>query len=280
MQESRKRARWMMYGMLATLAAAMAGGLGFMYSGLYSVAATSQHTPMVHWALEQGMRASVRRHAAGIEAPAFDAAMLRKGAYCFDVNCVQCHGGPGRAPQPFSMGLLPNAKSLVQTGRDWPPQYIYWVTRHGIRMAGMPAWELRLDDRDLWAIAGFVRHELPALTVEQYRERVAGVDAERCDAPLATAPPDAARGQLAMRQYGCHGCHIVPGITGSEVHVGPPLRGFARRPLIAGAVPNTPENLIQWLRDPQSLRPRTLMPRLGVTEQHARDIQSYLATLD
>jgi cytochrome c len=83
-----------------------------------------------------------------------------------------------------------------------------------------------------------------------------------------------------MRQYGCQSCHIIPGITGAEIHVGPTLREFAKRPLIAGTLPNTPEIVVQWLREPQALRPRTLMPDLHVTAQHAQDMQAYLATLE
>jgi mono/diheme cytochrome c family protein len=269
------------YGMLATVALALAGGLAFMYSGIYNVAATSGHSAFVYWMLEQGMRASVRRRAGDVVAPRpFDEAMLSKGAHCFDVNCAQCHGAPGKAPAGFGKGVLPSAKSLTQTARDWSVEHIYWITRNGIRMTAMPAWEFRLDDRDLWAIAAFVDGELPQLTVEQYRARVAAASDQRCERPTRRAPPDSQRGLVTMRQYGCHGCHIIPGIPGPEVHVGPSLEHFAKRPLIAGALPNTPDTLLGWLLDPQSHRPHTQMPNLALTEQHAQDIRAYLATLE
>lgn len=275
-----KRFRWMFYGAMATLVLGAAGGLIVLYSGIYNVAASSEHTRVVYWLLEQGMRASVRRHASSVVAPPSDAASLLKGAHCFDANCVQCHGGPGQSPAAIGKGMLPNASSLVQTGRDWPIEHIYWVTRHGIRMAGMPAWEFRFDDATLWAIASFVDQELPRMDVAAYRERVQAASGERCDPPRDVMPPDADRGLLTLRNYGCHGCHQIPGITGPDVQVGPSLQGFARRPLIAGIVPNTEENLVRWLREPQVVRPRTLMPDLGVTEQHARDMHAYLASLD
>lgn len=272
--------RWMIYGMLATVFCAAAGGLALMYSGLYNVAASSGHTAAVYWVLETGMRASVRSRAARVQVPAtFSEAQLRKGAHCFDAKCAQCHGAPGTAPSDIGKGLLPVASSLAQTGRDWPVEEVYWVARHGIRMAGMPAWEFRLGDEELWGIAAFVQRELPSLSVADYRQRIAAAAGERCDAPSQRSPPDAARGLLTIRQYGCHGCHIIPGITGPEVHVGPSLQGFAARPLIAGSLPNTHANLLRWLRQPQALRPRTLMPDMGVTEQHAEDIRAYLVTL-
>jgi mono/diheme cytochrome c family protein len=272
--------RWMICGALAAGVLALAGGLAFLYSGLYNVAAASQHTRVVYWALEQGMQASVHRHASDVVAPAtFDAAMLRKGANCFRVHCAQCHGAPGQAPEPFAGGLLPNAKSLVHTGRRLPVEHVYWITRNGIRLTAMPAWEMRLHDDDLWAVAAFVDRELPLLTAQQYRDRTAEASGEECARPAMRSAPVAARGLAAMRQYGCQGCHIIPGITGTRIHVGPSLQHFAKRPLIAGAIPNTPANVVRWLREPHSLRTRTLMPDLRVTEQHAQDMQAYLATL-
>ena len=57
------------------------------------------------------------------------------------------------------------------------------------------------------------------------------------------------------------------------------LTAFGRRVYIAGEVPNTSENLVQWLEVPQSIEPGTAMPNLGVTEGEAREIAAYLYTL-
>ncbi|HWV63153.1 MAG TPA: cytochrome c [Oxalicibacterium sp.] len=90
---------------------------------------------------------------------------------------------------------------------------------------------------------------------------------------------DPAKGRIALTQYGCQACHVIPGITGSDVHVGPPLEGLASRDMIAGSLPNTPHNLMRWIRDPQAVDPQTAMPDVGVSEAHARDIAAYLETL-
>lgn len=94
-----------------------------------------------------------------------------------------------------------------------------------------------------------------------------------------SASGDAERGRIALTQYACHACHIIPGITGSRVYVGPPLAGLAKRPDIVGQLPNTPDNLLRWIRDPHSIDPHTAMPDLGVSEQHARDMVAFLNTL-
>lgn len=87
------------------------------------------------------------------------------------------------------------------------------------------------------------------------------------------------RGKIALTQYACHACHVIPGITGSKVFVGPQLDGFASRPMIAGNLPNNTENLVAWIRHPTRIDPQTAMPDMGVTEEHARDMTAYLSTL-
>ncbi len=90
---------------------------------------------------------------------------------------------------------------------------------------------------------------------------------------------DAHRGIQVIGQYGCGSCHYIPGIQDARGLVGPPLVWFGRRTFIAGEVPNTPENLVRWIRNPQSIESGTAMPALGLTEQQARDVAAYLYTL-
>src|SRR5512142_810728 len=87
---------------------------------------------------------------------------------------------------------------------------------------------------------------------------------------------DPSRGQGALLGYGCETCHEIPGVSGADATVGPPLTRFALRHYIAGELTNTPENLIQWIMNPQSVEPGTAMPNLNVSESAARDIAAYL----
>lgn len=80
-----------------------------------------------------------------------------------------------------------------------------------------------------------------------------------------------------LRQYACIACHAVPGVTGPETHVGPPLGDLWRRERIAGGrLPATVGNLAAWLRDPKAIDPATAMPDMGVTDAHARLMAEYL----
>lgn len=89
----------------------------------------------------------------------------------------------------------------------------------------------------------------------------------------------AARGAALIEAKGCGACHTIPGIRGAEGVVAAPLTTFARRTFIAGELPNTPENLVRWVRDPRSVEPHTAMPAVGLTDQQARDIAAYLYEL-
>lgn len=90
---------------------------------------------------------------------------------------------------------------------------------------------------------------------------------------------NADRGRQAFVDYGCHACHIIPGITRADATVGPPLTAWAERGIIAGHFPNTPEYLIQWIMVPQEMDPGNAMPDMGVPEANARDMAAYLYTL-
>jgi cytochrome c1 len=86
-------------------------------------------------------------------------------------------------------------------------------------------------------------------------------------------------GKQLIQSFGCGSCHTIPGIHTAQGVVGPPLMFFARRTMIAGELPNSPENLVRWIENPAAVEPKTAMPNLGVTDEQARDIASYLYTL-
>ncbi len=260
----------------AGLLAAAAGWI-VLKSGWYHIGATNQHWQPIHTILEQGMHESVRYHARDVVVPRLgEAAQLRRGAGLYKENCARCHGGPGTAQEDFGKSMQPVPGPLVDAWQHWKPAELYWITRNGIKMSGMPAWEYHLSEPDLWAVVAFMQ-ELPRLSTPAYTALTAGPRPD--DEPRAPATPAAGnveRGRIALTQYACNACHMIPGVTGSDVYVGRPLDGIAQRRFIAGHLPNTQENLVRWIRDPKSVDPQTTMPTQGVTERDAVDISAYL----
>ena len=121
---------------------------------------------------------------------------------------------------------------------------------------------------------------MAAFTVVRLACVVAAALASACsDPPSPVVRGDAENGRLLLRQFGCGTCHRIPGVADAERNVGPPLAAIAQRVYLAGLLPNTPDNMVRWIRSPQSIDPRTAMPDLQVTEAHARDMTAYLYTL-
>lgn len=267
---------------LAVAGAAVAAAV--IFGGLYDVSVTRQHWPVTHGVLELAMRQSVRRQARGIEEPALtEPGRVLRGAACFRDRCVQCHGAPGVAQDGIGQSMQPLPGPLVDAAQHWRARELYWITRHGIKMSGMPAWEYRLDEDELWDVVAFLQ-QLPQLATADYaRWMQAAPRGPACgrgpDTPLPQVAVDVERGRQALYQYACSACHRIPGVTGSDVMVGPPLAGFARRGLIAGKLANTPENVQLWLLRTQQVKPGTAMPQLDVAPQDARDMAAYLGTL-
>lgn len=83
-------------------------------------------------------------------------------------------------------------------------------------------------------------------------------------------------GRLLLQQFGCGQCHAIPGVANARGTSGPSLAKVGERAYLGGVLPNSRENMAQWIRDPHRFDPRTTMPALGVTEGQARDMVDYL----
>jgi len=149
---------------------AAGGGLAFMYSGLADVAATSPHWALTRWVLSTSMEKAVERQAKGIATPAFldEDERVRAGAVAYDAMCTGCHGAPGVKPGVVGKGLNPEAPELAEVADRWSPEEIFWITEHGIRMTGMPAFGPVHSDEELWEVVALVKR-LPVMSAAEYR---------------------------------------------------------------------------------------------------------------
>jgi cytochrome c len=95
---------------------------------------------------------------------------------------------------------------------------------------------------------------------------------------MALTGGDPRRGAQLMIRHGCAGCHHIPRVPNADGRVGPSLHQFAGRSYIAGALDNTPDNLVRFIQDAPALVPGTAMPRTGASAQDARDMAAFLYT--
>ena len=144
--------------------------VGFAYSGIYDVSASTPHSNIVTWLLSTTSHASVERQAKDIEVPNLkDDALARAGVNDFNGMCAGCHGAPGQTPEAMGQGLNPPPPDLVESAVAMSPAELFWVTKHGIKMTGMPAWGATHDDDAIWPVVAFMT-KLPELDAISYRD--------------------------------------------------------------------------------------------------------------
>ncbi len=77
----------------------------------------------------------------------------------------------------------------------------------------------------------------------------------------------------------CVNCHRVRGTTAQGTYAPDLTHLMSRQTIAAGMTGNTPENLRQWMNDPQQIKDGCLMPRFGLNRRRVDLLVDYLTTL-
>lgn len=100
--------------------------------------------------------------------PLDDPAMATNGLRIYQKSCLVCHGAPGVHIGEVGRGLNPEPPELTEAAGDWKPNELFWITKNGVRMSGMPAWGVTKTDKEIWDIVAFAR-KLPKMTPKEYQ---------------------------------------------------------------------------------------------------------------
>lgn len=86
-------------------------------------------------------------------------------------------------------------------------------------------------------------------------------------------------GRRIFETTACINCHTVRG-TAANGRFGPDLTHLMSRATIAaGAAENTPENLRLWLKDPEAIKPGSLMPAMKLSDGELDALVRYMLAL-
>jgi mono/diheme cytochrome c family protein len=153
--------------------AGVIGAVGFAYSGLYDASASSAHSGIIHWLLSTASHASIERRAGGVEVPELDdQALVLAGVNDYSAMCAGCHGAPGQEPAELGKGLNPAPPDLAESAQHMTTAELFWVTKNGVKMTGMPAWGVTHDDDAIWPVVAFIAR-LPELDADRYQALLA-----------------------------------------------------------------------------------------------------------
>ena len=104
------------------------------------------------------IHSSVRRHAPEVPNPVTPTdENLIAGGRQFANNCAGCHGSLNGA-EDNSDTLFPRIPQLHKVGTEYTEAQVFWIAKHGIRRSGMFANGKWYPDKDLWAMASYIKH--------------------------------------------------------------------------------------------------------------------------
>jgi len=160
--------------LIAIVVLTLSLGVGFVYSGIFDVAATSKDSALLSWVLMTTREHSIESRASAVMMPEEEflnkQETLLEGFEHYNEMCVVCHGAPGVDAGEARKGLNPEPPLLAKLDdiKDDPLTEIFWIIKNGIKMTAMPAWGPTHNDDKVWAMAVFVK-KLPEMSAEDYQ---------------------------------------------------------------------------------------------------------------
>ncbi|MBD3346586.1 MAG: cytochrome c [Chitinivibrionales bacterium] len=153
---------------LSTIAVLAIIVLIFIFSGLYNIAATEPHNPLIGWAFSTIQERSIKTLAPD-DAAVQASEELFEGYQKFSAMCVLCHGSPTRTRWEPARYMLPQPPNLKEEAAEWSLAELVWIVEHGLKMTGMPAFGPSHSPDEIIQIATFV-DTLPGFSVSEYKE--------------------------------------------------------------------------------------------------------------
>jgi cytochrome c oxidase subunit 2 len=168
-----------------------------------------------------------------------------------------------------------HAKMLLRVYVDTPERFKEWIAnqqRTQPELMGITASEESSPNPGNAGIVQAAANRTPPNSPET-RGRIAQNSGEEPQEISARA------GQYVFEHQSCISCHTVAG-TVATGRYGPDLTHLmSRETIAAGAAPNTQEELLKWIGDPNKIKPGSLMPAMHLSDLENKQITAYLMTL-
>jgi mono/diheme cytochrome c family protein len=147
-------------GFVLAIVIVVGGVFYYFSSGKAPVAIADPSMPFEGKLANMALDAHIeRQHIPPSPVPADETNFLA-GAVVYKQNCALCHGLPNQAPTDFSTTMFPHPPQLFRgTGvTDDPASETYWKTANGIRLSGMPSFNNKLTDTQMWQVSQLLAH--------------------------------------------------------------------------------------------------------------------------
>ena len=139
--------RGFVFGVVTTLLVIMGVVFAVSQFGLYPIGADNPPG-----SLERAIAGGAMDHYAAKHKPAGPNPVqiapdnLTQGAREYEEHCAVCHGGAKAPISPMQDKFNPPTPQLINRIPHDDDPWLFWVTKHGVRMTGMPAWGSSMSD--------------------------------------------------------------------------------------------------------------------------------------
>lgn len=174
-------------GVVATLLALACGVFLVSQLGLYPIGADNPPGALEHALASRAMDVYADKHKpAGDNPVQITSASLTIGATEYEEHCAVCHGGAKARISPMRDKFSPPAPQLIDRIPHDDEPWLFWVTKHGVRMTGMPAWGGVLSDEEIWKVIAFIKRsdKLPADVHSAWRRAATTAEATQGSDPV------------------------------------------------------------------------------------------------
>ncbi len=148
----------------------------FLYFGFIDPRADMPNNTVSTWVAAPSLDAAVRRLAPPVWDPVQpDEPNLVAGMKLYQAHCSTCHGDVAHRESAFAEALKPHPKQFVQDREDLPENEDFYIILHGIRWSGMPSWNHKLAEKQIWQVITFLTAmpKLPPSVTEQWKAAAA-----------------------------------------------------------------------------------------------------------
>jgi mono/diheme cytochrome c family protein len=149
--------RGFIFGIIFTILV-FAGGFVFCLKKGYMNTRADQSPGSIETKLAMAaVDASTERNAPAMKNPiAATEQNLVEGARLYMNHCAGCHGVPSNRDSQFGKSFNPPVPQFFSDAPDMPENENFYITQHGIRFSGMPAWGMTLSETQIWMLVTFM----------------------------------------------------------------------------------------------------------------------------
>src|SRR3954451_10240431 len=146
-------------GVLLTLIVLAGTVFAISHFGLYPIGADNPPGALERALASRAMDVYAGKHKPPVLNPTkLTPENLTEGAREYEEHCAFCHGGAKAKISPMRDRFSPPVPQLVNRIPHDDEAWLFWLTKHGVRMTGMPAWDKVMSDEEIWAVVAFIKH--------------------------------------------------------------------------------------------------------------------------